>query len=156
MTFVQQPGYPGAVVRPPNGGTAIAAATLALLCLPWTWWGLYQNIAFLLNGPEYPYSLSLILHVTACVLELAALAAGAVLLFLRSPAGRWLVFAGAALIILQAVASVVVFSLLIGEFRETDGAFTYLVAGPVMVFPAVAVLLLAVLPATGQWCARRH
>ncbi|MFD9894713.1 hypothetical protein ACFWY9_35650 [Amycolatopsis sp. NPDC059027] len=152
MTHPQEPAYPGAAVRPPSGGTAITTAVLALVCLPWTWWGIYKNMDFLLQGAKYPYSLAL--HVTACVLELVTLVAGAVLLFLRSPVGRWLVSAGGALIVLQGVISVVVFSLLLGGFGE-DG-ITYLVVGPLMVLPAVAMLMLVVLPATGQWCVRRR
>lgn len=156
MTYGQQIGYPSALADGPSGGAAITAATLALLCLPWTCWGSYQNIDFLLGGAEYPYSLTLILHLVVCLLELATFATGAVLLFLRNAAGRWLVAAGAGLTILQAVVSVVLFSLMMGEFTERNGAITYLVAGPLMILPAVPALVLVVHPSTGGWCLRRR
>ena len=166
MTYPPQPGqyppapppYPGEqypVAQPPSGGTAITAGVLAILGALWGVaigainFGVLGDVADDLRW-------LVILQGTVYILEFVTLLPGAILLFLRKPVGRWLVVTGSALHILQGIVALTVIA--------SDDRFTGDLDGPaaigggaggllVVLSPAIATLVLALLPLTGRWCA---
>ena len=166
MTYPPQPGqyppapppYPGGqypVQQPPSGGTAITAGVLAVLG---ALWGVFSGVLNFGAVDEVIDDLKwiVVLQATVYVIEFATLLPGAILLFLRKPAGRWLVATGSALHILQGVIALSVLA--------SDDRFTSNLDGPaavgggiggllVVLSPAIATLVLALVPLTGRWCA---
>jgi len=163
MTYPPSPGpYPAAppphpeqysVQAPPSGGTAIAAGVLAILG---ALWGVFSGIVDLSATDEVVEDLRwlLVFQGTVYLLEVVTLLPGAILLFLRKPAGRWLVAAGSALHIVQGV---VVLSVVASDDRFDFGGAASLGGGVggllVVLSPAIATLVLAMLPVTARWLA---
>lgn len=103
---------------------------------------------------------------------------GGILLFLRKSAGRWMVVAGCALVIVSMIATAVMmnsaFSSMLEDLEPAPGATTTetqvhqggeaavsfamgLVVVVMLIFsiPALATGILALVPPTGRWCAQR-
>ncbi|OXM66243.1 hypothetical protein L1857_22880 [Amycolatopsis thermalba] len=166
MTYPPQPGqypaapppYPGeqySVQQPPSGGTAITAGVLAVLG---ALWGVFSGILNLGVVDEVVDDLKwiVVLQGTVYLVEFATLLPGAILLFLRKPAGRWLVALGSALHILQGVIALIV---LASDDRfnrnlDTAAGIGGGVGGLLVVLsPAIATLVLVLVPLTARWCA---
>ncbi|ROS43937.1 hypothetical protein [Amycolatopsis thermoflava] len=165
MTYPPQPGqypaapppYPGdqySLQQPPSGGTAITAGVLAILG---ALWGVVIGIMNFGVVDDVVEDLKwlVIFQGTVYLLEFATLLPGAILLFLRKPAGRWLVAAGSALHIAQGLVALVVLSSDDRFTRDLDSA-TAIGGGfgglLVALSPAIATLVLALVPLTGRWC----
>ncbi|QWF85483.1 hypothetical protein [Amycolatopsis sp. CA-230715] len=157
------PPYPGGSSslgeKPPNGGAAITAGVLACIGAVF---GLIRALNDFSSLGER--ALDLIsdlkwivwLEAITSVAEVVTLLPGGILLFLRKPIGRWLVAAGSAV---RIVVAIIVFSKLISLVGNVS-----VIAGPTsagrnagMLFavlsPAIAALVLSLLPVTGRWCA---
>lgn len=153
--------YPGGidpVTSKPSGGTAITAAILALLGAVWAIIaGLEDFNDFnALDGTQFAWVVKMQAIVFA--LELITLAPGAILLFMRRPAGRWLIAVGSAAHIIQGIVAVVGIegSGAIGSTQLSGEAVGSSVVGLLVVLiPAIATLVLVLVPLTGRWCAWR-
>lgn len=165
MTYPPPPGqYPAAppphpgqqypVQQPPSGGTAITAGVLAVLG---GLWGVVIGVLNfgVLDRVTDDLKWLVILQATVYIVEFVTLLPGAILLFLRKSAGRWLVATGSALHILQGIVALVVLSSDDRLSRDLDGpAAIGSGAGGLLVVlsPAIATLVLALVPLTGRWC----
>ncbi|WP_158888626.1 hypothetical protein [Amycolatopsis anabasis] len=161
MSYPQYPGAPGypppqagypypAMPRKPSGGTAITAGVLAVIVGLWHLVGLVRTVVhlvghrFFLPGLIIPTVLSLVLAVLVLL--------GALLLFLRKPAGRFLVITGAALGILYGL---VILVLDLTDARLGGLRFGMTLESLLAHLFEVAVLVLACLPPTGRWVRHR-
>lgn len=174
MTFQEQPGgypqsqppqypsypgnYPGGGIdqstKPPSGGTAITAGVLAALGAVW---GAYAGISNLAATSDAADETAWIVWMQGIVflVELVTLGPGAILMFLRKPVGRWLTAGGSALHIIQGVVALIGITSLVSDHISNSAAF--LGAGAVglviVLLPAIATLVLALVPLTGRWLA---
>ncbi|TVT15405.1 serine/threonine protein kinase, partial [Amycolatopsis rhizosphaerae] len=140
----------------PSSGTAMAAGVLGLSCACLALFGVYPDFAVLLTG-RASYPLLLVLHLMPSLAEAVLLGIGASLLLAGRSAGRVLLSVGGGLVIAQVLITVVtVLQLYKGHhIWRMEGAFVYLAVGPLAAILAIAVLILALVPATAQWCARQ-
>jgi hypothetical protein len=123
---------------PPSGGTAITAAVLALLGALWAIVMLVQGIGILANDPALPVW-TLWQQGIASVIELSTLGVGSILLFLRKHIGRALVVTGCAVHLLQGIVP-------FGGFWTIGHVSLF------VLIPAIATLILVLLPHTARWC----
>jgi hypothetical protein len=129
------PAFP---MVPPSGGTAITAAVLALLGAFSAIFTVVQNIGFFVNDPVLS-AWPLWQQGIASAIELITLGVGSILLLLRKHIGRALVVTGCAVHLLQGVIP-------FGGFW-TIGRVSLFV-----LIPAIATLILVLLPHTARWC----
>lgn len=159
------PPYPGGGSslgeKPPNGGAAITAGVLACIGAVF---GLIRALGDFSSLNDR--SLDLVsdfkwvvwLEAITSVAEILTLLPGGILLFLRRPIGRWLVVAGSAV---RIVTAIVVYSQVMSLVKNVSvfGGPTSAGRNAGMVVavlsPAIAALVLALLPVTGRWCAWR-
>lgn len=153
------PQYPGAGGQqaglPPSGGTAITAGVLAVLGFLWATY--CAIVAFSGMGGLADNSLAWVVWLSAIgyVLELLLLGPGSILLFIRKPAGRWMVVIGCLLhIVLVTVTIIGTLSQAANALGNT-GAVAAVggIAGFIVLVPAIATLVLALVPLTGRWIA---
>src|SRR5699024_3687796 len=155
------PGSNEMASRPPSKGTTIATAILAVLG---ALWAIIQTIGSFTqvssNSAELPELLNWLpwMQAIAFTVEVLTLGAGAVLLFMRKSLGRWLVTAGAAVHIIQGIVSVIaiVNSPAFTESGLTESEQSVAVGAGIVgliigLLPALATLILALLPPTGRW-----
>ncbi|SNR32390.1 hypothetical protein SAMN06265360_102109 [Haloechinothrix alba] len=191
--YPAMPAYPGYTdAEPPaSGGTAITAGVLACLCGLFALWGAVQ--AFMLSAmsvemfdaeltageraraesaiPGWTQTAGFIGGSVQLVI-VGLLIGGAVLLFMKKAAGRWMVASGCALVILFSIASFiltwVVLDSMVEEFagqgsstgpsaQEAESVLgaAMVVGGIAMFFvllPAIVTLVLALVRPTRRWC----
>lgn len=185
MTYPQYPaqgGYqamPAPVMPPPglpqaSGATAIIAGVLAILgglvALIGVVGGIIASVAFsemqdqvqsydsyATSSSSFPgwfagYLLAMsVVQAGVAILLLV----GAVMLFVKKAAGRWMVAAGCVLVILSGVIGFMATMSLTGDLPD-GGGITIMSGGfglVILVFP-IATLVLALLPATARWCSQ--
>ncbi|GAA1978052.1 hypothetical protein [Amycolatopsis minnesotensis] len=157
------PPYPGGGSslgeKPPNGGAAITAGVLACIGAVF---GLIRALGDFSSLSDRgldvlsDFKWVVWLEAITSVAEIVTLLPGGILLFLRKPIGRWLVVAGSAV---RIVTAVVVYSQLMSLVNNAS-----VLAGPAsagrnagmliaVLSPAIATLVLGLLPVTGRWCA---
>ncbi|MEU6782749.1 serine/threonine-protein kinase [Nonomuraea angiospora] len=137
-----------------DGGAATAAATLALLCLPGLLAMVFQAAALLLD-PGPPVWLMLA-NVMVGVAEAVVLATGALLLFRRHAAGRWMIAVTGGAVALHGMSASMQYLLTGGRLTlETPVSVLIFVIAPLTALAAAGAMLMALLPSTGRWCLRR-
>ena len=156
QSYPQQAGYPGMFPPPgppssPGGGTAITAGVLALLGgLTHFFGGLAQALGLSAIMRESAADVgwgSLITVTTLNIIGGALMLAGALALFLRKKAGRWLIASGCGISILSALINITLTPESFGEYSYSRGVGADLVG----VFFAIATIVLALLPSTTAW-----
>jgi hypothetical protein len=163
----QYPGAPGAMPpypaggygqdqQRPSGGTAITAGVLACLGAVWAIIAALINVSTLdaISGSSIAWVVWM--QIIVMVIEVLTLAPGAVMLFRRMAIGRWLIAAGCALHIIQgivAIAAIDSSGLLDGSDDSAAVAGGSAVGGIVVLLPAIATLVLVLVPLTAKWCA---
>ncbi|ANN15257.1 hypothetical protein SD37_06045 [Amycolatopsis orientalis] len=162
MTFQQYPpqgaypppgGYPPpGMARKPNGATGVIAGILAILGGVWFLSGLVWMIILLFNRVR-PYL------IVGGILDLAVgvlLLIGGILLLRRKSTGRMLVVIGAGAGIFFGIVSIIL--------RASGADIVYAYGGVAVVYgflglivqlliPAIATIVLALIPPTGRWLA---
>ncbi|KRV51454.1 hypothetical protein AQ490_01475 [Wenjunlia vitaminophila] len=133
----------------PSGGTATASGTLALLCLPGLLYMVGRTIQYF-QDPTAPTRL-IAMNMVLGIVEAAALATGALLLFRRRPAGRRVIVAAGAPAALHGLSVSVQYQVAGGPPSVAVLAY---VIGPLLAVSAVAAVVTAALPATKRWCLR--
>ncbi|WP_431912894.1 serine/threonine-protein kinase [Nonomuraea jabiensis] len=137
-----------------GGGTATAAATLALLCIP----GLLAMIAqaaALLIDPGPPAWLMLT-NLMVGVTEAVVLATGALLLLRHHAAGRWMTAVTGGSVALHGMSAGVQYLLTGGRLTlATPVSVLIFVISPLTALAAAGAMLMALLSSTGRWCLRR-
>ncbi|WP_153029208.1 hypothetical protein [Amycolatopsis sp. YIM 10] len=150
------PAYPGGAMPAPkpSGGTAITAGVLAVLG---ALWAMFSTVASIIVLSEYSSSLPAMsfIGIGLVGIEALLLLVGGILMFMKKPAGRWLVIAGCALVLVSAVLSIVNTSMIAAEFGGS-GALVGTSAGLVIIvsLPAIATLVLAAVPPTARYLAQ--
>jgi hypothetical protein len=138
---------------PPNGATAIIAGALAVLGGLLYLIGLIGGVVTLAS-PGFPLWMSLLALVQNIALA-GTLLPGGILLFLRKPIGRVLTIIGSGLAILLSLVSVVMSAAGLWYY---SGGLGGLYAGAayvgllMVVVPAGATLVLAIVRPTARWC----
>lgn len=166
--FPGQPSYPGGYpqapypapgygMRPakPSGVTAIIAGVLAVLGGLLYLVGLIGSVVTLASIGLFHWLF--LLAMARDVLIAGTLLPGGILLFLRKPTGRVLTIIGSGLAILLAFVSVVLDAL--GVWRFAAGIGEWYLGGPIVallmvLIPAGATLVLAIVKPTARWCER--
>jgi hypothetical protein len=158
---VGYPAYPMGpywIPRPPSGGTAVTAGVFACLGAFWALIAAVINFSILSDAPDKAQWIVL-LQAIAMVIELFTLLPGAILLFQRKLSGRILVAAGCVVHIVQGVISLIGIMSLgyrvsrhVGSFGIGSGAAGVLLAAA----PAIATLVLVLVPLTRRWCEWRE
>ncbi|MFD6066792.1 hypothetical protein [Amycolatopsis lurida] len=163
MTFQQYPpqGYPApgaypppGTVRQPSGATAIIAGILAILGGLWFLAGVVSHVIEL---SHYVISF-LVVGAALDLVSTALLLGGGIMLLLRKRAGRVLTVIGAA--------SAIGFVALTFLLRAFDAHFHFSYGGVILHFgfgwllflvliPAIATLVLALVPPTARWLAAK-
>ncbi|MGW4967507.1 serine/threonine-protein kinase [Nonomuraea sp. NPDC004186] len=144
-----------AAATEPGGGTATAAATLALLCLPGLLAMVFQAAALLID-PGPPVWLMLA-NLMVGVAEAAVLATGALLLFRRHAAGRWMIAVTGGAVALHGMSASAQYLLTGGRLTlETPVSVLIFVIAPLTALAAAGAMLMALLPSTGRWCLRSN
>ncbi|MGW5682999.1 protein kinase domain-containing protein [Nonomuraea sp. NPDC003754] len=142
----------------PGGGTATAATTLALLCLPGLLVLILKAAQMFLRFADEPFGLLMAANLAVAVAEGVVLVMGALLLSQRRVAGRRMIATAGGVAAVHSMSAGVQFFLTGGELT-TDTPVSVIVplfvAAPVTGLFAVAAVLMAMLPATGRWCLRR-
>lgn len=146
-----QAPYPTGPLPPqkPSGATAITAGVLAVL--GGVLFLLFTVLAvFVLINAEVFVALAVI-GLVEYLLIAATLLPGGILLFLHKPAGRMLAVVGSGIAILSIIVN---FVLRLTDIGEIDQAFGVGLAGGVLVVvaPAVATMVLALVKPTARWC----
>jgi tRNA A-37 threonylcarbamoyl transferase component Bud32 len=137
------------------GGTATAAITLALLCIPGLL-NLMSKIPPLLDEPGAPTGL-LWTNLAVGVLEIVVLAAGALLLFQRNMAGRWMIATTGGVGALHGMSASLQTAMTGADLTRGDPIWeTVYVVAPLTAVSGAGAMLMALLPSTGQWCLRRR
>lgn len=150
------PAYQGSndPMRQPSKGTAVAAGVLAILG---TLWALIFAIANFAATAELSTTAYAGLEwlgwtqASAYLIEVVTLGPGAILLFLRNDIGRWLVVGGTVVHILQGLLggiTVLAYSDRAVPSAEISGGA---VGAFVVLSPAIATIILALLPPTTRW-----
>lgn len=146
------PGGNDAQQQPPSKGTTIAAAVLAVLGAIWALFGTISSLAAV--GTADP-DLQMVMWTQgiAYPIEVLTLAPGAALLFMRRDLGRWLVVAGSVVHIIMSVIAVFGMLSTVDTSSELGGAAAgFGVVGLLIVLaPAIATIILALLPSTARW-----
>lgn len=152
------PSSPGGVepAAKPSGGTAIAAGVLASLGGVWA---IIFSIVDLRDASEFatsgvPHVWALWLQPIAYIVEVVTLLPGAILLLVRKPVGRWLVVAGSLVHIVQVIVVVSAMLSTVTDQAKVPGQLVVsggIIAVVVMLLPAIATLVLALVPLTGRW-----
>ncbi|MDX3228734.1 hypothetical protein [Streptomyces sp. ME19-01-6] len=137
-----------------GGGTATGAIVLALLCLPGLL-VLVDKAAGFLDEPGAPMGV-LWANLVVGVVAMVMLVTGAWLLSQRAPAGRRIIAATGAVVVLQG-ASASAQALLTGANLTEDSpiATVVYVIAPLTALAGAGAVVMAVLPATRDWCRRR-
>jgi serine/threonine protein kinase len=137
-----------------GGGTATGAIALALLCLPGGLAFVTQATEFL-DEPGAPIGL-LWANLVVGVVAMVMLVAGASLLSQRAPAGRRIIATTGAVVFLQGASASAQASLTGANLTEDSSVSTVVyVVAPLTAVAAAAAVVLALLPATRDWCIRR-
>lgn len=150
------PNYPGGIdpMARPSGGTAITAAVLAIIGAAWA---IFICIGGFSTAPDAQGPLSWMVWMQAVVylVEVCTLLPGAILMLTRKPIGRWLVVLGCAIHIVQGIVAVIAVAGAVSDQIENSAqAFGAGTVGLVVVLaPAIATLVLALVPLTGRWIA---
>ncbi|WIV55836.1 hypothetical protein [Amycolatopsis nalaikhensis] len=148
------PGY-GMQPPKPSGVTAIIAGVLAVLGGLLYLVGLVGSVITLADFGFVDWIF--VVPLVKNLLLAALLLPGGILLFLRKPAGRMLTIVGCALAIVLTIASVVLNAVGVWYFAagiggiHLGGAFVGLV---MVLVPAGAALVLALVKPTARWCGR--
>lgn len=152
------PGY-GQRSAAASGVTAIVSSVLAILGAAWgllviisTADALFDNARYL-SGSYYAW---IVVDLLFGIVGTALLATGAVMVLRRKALGRWLIVGECTVGVLVSVVNVVVSAVSLSS-RYSGPAIHItptLVSLTVLVFP-VATAILALVPATGAWCADR-
>ncbi|MBB5852820.1 hypothetical protein ACFQ05_05945 [Amycolatopsis umgeniensis] len=160
MTYQQYPpqgGYPppgayppAGAPRRPNGATGIIAGILAILGGLWFLSGLVWVVILMVDRMRSYYIVGGILDLAVGVLLLI----GGILLLLRKRAGRMLVVIGAGAAIFFGVVLVVLGAT--GShfhyvFGGVSGLYGFLGMIIQLLLPAIATIVLALIPPTGRW-----
>lgn len=155
------PQYPGGtdpeLRQQPSGGTAIAAGVLGVL-------GALFGIVFALIDFNSAKDLAgtkvawlVWMQAIAYTIEVVTLGPGSILLFVRKAAGRWLVLAGSLVQVVQGIVAVIAMLSLSQNLIPDKSRATVAGAGIggllVVLAPAIATVILLVVPATGRWLA---
>ncbi|TMR22764.1 serine/threonine-protein kinase [Actinomadura geliboluensis] len=127
-----------------DGRTATAAMVLALLCIPG-----FALILVTFTLLDFPPGLIPLLWVNIALPVLGAfsLGTGALQLYRRSPAGRWIIAITSGMATVWLVQSTMYYS--------HAGVFIYwhvTTVYPMTAVLAIAAVIMALLPATGRWC----
>lgn len=113
--------------------------------------------------PDWIGTVSIIGAVVQVILVVLLLV-GAILLFMKKSVGRWMVVAGCVLAILSSIGGFIFADMLMSDVMEQAGTDVDMsgVSGVmtaavgifafVMAIPAIATLILALVPPTGRWC----
>ncbi|MGC7097071.1 hypothetical protein ACPZ19_20555 [Amycolatopsis lurida] len=150
------PAYPGGAMPAPkpSGGTAITAGVLAVLGAIWA---MISTVGSIIVLTEFSSSLPVMsfVGIGLVAVEALLLLVGGILMFMKKPAGRWMVIAGCALVLISTVLAIVNTSMLASEY----GASSSLVGGTVgavvvLALPAIATLVLAAVPPTARYLAQ--
>ncbi|MCF6425532.1 MULTISPECIES: hypothetical protein [Amycolatopsis] len=158
MTFPPPPpSGPFQRPRQPRGGTAITAGVLGCLGALWAIAAAVTNLAAI---DETATGVQWVLGMRGMgyLVEFVLLLTGAVLLFSRKAAGRWLLVGGSALHVVQTLVAGVGYEL--ADLVYVDKAGPSYVHGDfaivfLQILPAVVTLVMALVPATARWCAPR-
>jgi hypothetical protein len=178
-----QPGFPAhpGFVDPPrqaSGGTAITAGVLAILGGLWALvsmiggfaiasldssdldYSTYNSVDGYSSGtysvPDWLGTYGIILALVNLVVAVL-LIVGAILLFMKKSAGRFMVAAGCGIVILIGVTGIIVGAVMSADIEGgMGGAAIGGVIGFVALVPAIATLVLALVPPTGRWCAQNQ
>ncbi|MGP4109451.1 protein kinase domain-containing protein [Streptomyces sp. 4N509B] len=143
-------GTGSAVPERPSLSTATAATALALLCLPALLFMISKTTKYL-QDPSAPTGL-IAVNMTVGIMEAIVLATGALLLFRRTMAGRWMVVAAGGAAALHCVSASVQYQL-VGGPSDVE-TFAHVIA-PLTAVAAVAAVITALHPSTGRWCLRQ-
>ncbi|MGH3437778.1 MAG: hypothetical protein ACRDRN_15080 [Sciscionella sp.] len=151
------PGYPGGADlanQRPSGGTAITAGVLAILGAVWA---IILGIVDFSVAPAAGQSIAWVVWLQAIVyvIEFFTLLPGAIMLFMRKSLGRWLIVVGCAAHIVQGIVAFIGVVLIANAFNNQSSAFVGggVVGILVVLLPAIATLILALVPLTGRWVA---
>jgi hypothetical protein len=172
------PAHPGFVdpPRPASGGTAITAGVLAILGGLWALVSMIGGFAIAsLDSSDLEYSTynsadgyssgtytlpdwlgtyGIIIALVNLVVAVL-LIVGAILLFTKKSAGRFMVAGGCGLVILIGVAGIIVGAVMSADIEGGMGGIAVGgVIGFIALVPAIATLVLALVPPTGRWCAQ--
>ncbi|MGH3491733.1 MAG: hypothetical protein ACRDRL_29635 [Sciscionella sp.] len=167
MTYPPPPGYPPMPSHPgqldaeakPTGGTAIAAAVLAVLGalagLVLLFFGIAGLVA--LAQPDTPANATppVIIGFVLALFMVVLLGVGSILLFLRKRAGQLMVAAGSALTLLGIVVLAIIELGITSRYSTADAAAAVLGVGIVYLImfglPALATLILVLVPPTTHY-----
>ncbi len=156
MTYQQYPsqgGYPPPGVAPkPNGATGIIAAILAILGGVWFFAGMVLHVIEISEHVLYFLVIGAILDFVSAALLLL----GGILLLMRKGAGRVLTAIGAAFTLFMVLVTIVVRSLDLTFYFSYGGLTLFVGVGGVLIqvlIPAIATLVLALIPPTARWVA---
>ncbi|MEV0201434.1 serine/threonine-protein kinase [Nonomuraea sp. NPDC050691] len=159
-----KPPHPGHPMEGPmaatrhGGGTATAAITLALLCIPGLMVMIFKAAEMFLRFPGEPFGFLMLANLAVSVAEAIVLAMGARLLSQRNASGRRMIAISGGTLALHGTSAIVQFFATGGELTVDTPASVIVplfVASPLTAVSAAAALLMAVLPSTGRWCLRR-
>ncbi|AXB45136.1 hypothetical protein [Amycolatopsis albispora] len=145
------PAYPGAMQPKPSGGTAITAGVLAVLG---ALWGLFSAISTIVVLADFGGELPVIsmIGIGLIGVEAVLLLVGGILIFVKKPAGRWMVIAGCALALVSSVLAIVNTSIVASEVGASGAVVGGTMGMAVIVaLPAIATLVLAAVPPTGRY-----
>ncbi|MEV6909851.1 hypothetical protein [Amycolatopsis sp. NPDC051071] len=164
MTYQQYPpqgGYPppGAYPPPgmapkPNGATGIIAAILAILGGVWFLAGVVLHVIELSDDVDSFLVIGAVLDFVSAALLLL----GGILLLMRKGAGRVLTAVGAAFPLFMVLVTIVVRSLGLDFYFSYGGLSLFFGIGGVLIqvlLPAIATLVLALIPPTARWVAAK-
>lgn len=161
--FPGMPAYPqgygsGMPLQAPSGGTAITAGVLGILGAVWAIIAALANVDAISSASGLSIAWVIDMQIVAFVIELLTLGPGSIMLLMRRMAGRWLVGFGAAVHILQGIIAVIAFlnlNAVAAQSGVSTGAFVGggVLGALIVLAPAIATLVLVLLPLTGRWCA---
>lgn len=162
--FPGMPAYPqgygsGMPVQSPSGGTAITAGVLGILGAVFAIIAalLYIGALSSLSGSSIAWMIDMAIIVF--VVEVLTLGTGSIMLLMRRTAGRWMVAFGSAIHIALLIV-IVALGLSSSQVAETGLSKGEIIGGGVgetliVLAPAIATLVLVLVPLTGRWCAWR-
>lgn len=163
--FPGMPAYPqgygsGMPIQAPSGGTAITAGVLGILGAVWAIIAALANVDAISAASGLSIAWVIDMQIVAFVIELLTLGPGSIMLLMRRMGGRWLVAFGCAIHILQGIIAVIAFLNFTTGAVQSGVSTGVFVGGDVLyelivLAPAVATLVLVLVPLTGRWCAWR-
>lgn len=153
-------GNDQSMMSPPSGGTAITAGVLAILGALWAIVTAIVNLSIAGQAGGSPIAWVVWMQGIAFAVEVLTLGPGSIMLLTRRSAGQWLVAIGCALHIVQGIVGVIAI-VSIGHVGSVQLSGPAMVGGTfvgtvLVLLPAIATLILVLLPQTGRWCAWRR